>query len=62
MEIDTDKLNKIIMAVDIARDELVIALYMTVGENHEQAADLVNGAAGMLDQAIAILNDERIDQ
>lgn len=55
MELDLERLNSIIMAVDMARDELVTAMYMATTEREAEASELVNGAVGMLDQAMAIL-------
>lgn len=62
INIDVERLNKMIMSIDMARDEMTTALYLELTDREQEAAELVNGAIGMLDQAMAILHDERIDQ
>lgn len=62
INIDVERLNKMIMSIDMARDEMTTALYLALTDREQEAAELVNGAIGMLDQAMAILHDERIDQ
>lgn len=62
IEIDIKRLNKMLASIDMARDEMTTALYLALTDRGQEAAKLVNGAIGMLDQAMAILHDERIDQ
>lgn len=54
-------INEAAGAIDIARDELTIALYLEVNGESEIAQEQVEEAIKMIEQALAILSGERVD-
>lgn len=62
MQVTQDMINTAAGAVDIAKDELVIALFLEVQGESDLAQEQVAEAKAMLEQALAVLSGERIDQ
>lgn len=62
MQVTQDMINTAAGAVDIAKDELVIALFLEVQGESDLAQEQVAEARAMLEQALAVLSGERIDQ